>query len=239
MTELTKANINLNTVSGQLNTPVMKVSQPSANKPLAGQTIGAKPEEKKEAVKIESKPISEAEVRPLTEDEILRDASIIARPLHTPDQLKVKGRNPNYVLRWINFKGMGGGWLSKWQAAGYTFATKEDVLELNGELRVDDNRIIAPPDLVLMKMQATVYYGHIKHNLQRSQEMVSQTGAMVRAKQAAQNRMGGQVSLGITERLNNTEGHGPVADPEGGSVPGFQNNLERDGAAFYIPGVDK
>lgn len=118
--------------------------------------------------------------REFNELDAIFDSSIIARPLHMPDTLKIKHNNPHYVYRWINFKGQGGQWFQRMLAAGYTPARPDEVESLHPEVQKDDGRIIIG-DLMLCKIPRDIYAAVMKHNYQEAVSRVSQKGAVNKA----------------------------------------------------------
>jgi len=108
--------------------------------------------------------------------------SIIARPLQLPTFLDVRSKDPNYRLRWINFKAMGGARFDWACAAGFTKAEIKDVVGLNSNILVHPDGI-KYHDVILMKIETATLFGAYKHNALRSHQMTTRFGAHKIAKQ--------------------------------------------------------
>lgn len=213
---------NVNTSAGQTSIPSVVGSQPSSNKPIATQM---------QATQVESVPLDELFTRPMTEDEILRSPLIQARSFnYSGDEIKVLPINHNYTLRWIqcgDYKGAGTNWLAKQVARGFTYATVADLQDAYKEKFKADatGHLVIPPDLVLMKIQTSLYYGYLKGNMEESLDRISDKGALTRAQKVAAAQMRAETlpgDLGKNDSNNNR-------------VPNFNNNLGHDKAAFYDP----
>lgn len=190
------------TVTGQASLHVQQVSQGSANKPMEEQLA---PE-----LKIESLPKNQIRFYEYTEDEILRDTTVIARPLVLDECYKIKPIDKHWAFHWTNCKA-GGLLLNKALAYGWLPADPKDLLPVEqGGHRgiVKENRIYLGDDVVLMKLPRHIYAGMIKGNLMRSMGMVSSKNAVKSAIT--------QANRGITG------GHGVA-------------NFERDKVEFFKP----
>lgn len=227
--------VNVNTAAGQVKlAETAKVgSQPSSNKPLEPQVQGQSSTIaiiEQNGVKVESvKANADGSLdftRPLTEDEILTNPNIQARSFdYSGDEVKVLPINSNYILRWVqcgDYRGAGTNWLAKQMARGFEYATIEDLRpEYKEKYKLDGSRIVIPPDLVLMKMRADIYYGYIKGNMLESLDRVSRKGAVERARvQAIEDMHQG----GKNDKGNIAPG-----------IPNFGNDLSKHGAGFYDP----
>lgn len=225
--------VNVNTAAGQVKlTETAKVgSQPSSNKPIEpqvqGQVIATNEQNgtKVDSVKANGDGTFDF-TRPLTEDEILTNPNIQARSFdYSGDEIKVLPVNSNYILRWVqcgDYRGAGTNWLAKQMARGFEYATIEDLRdEYKEKFKTEGSRIVIPPDLVLMKMQANIYYGYIKGNMLESLDRVSRKGAVERARvQAIEDMHQG----GKNDKGNVAPG-----------IPNFGNDLTKHGAGFYDP----
>jgi len=215
---------NMNTSAGQTSIPSVVGSQPSSNKDLDAQFQDPQ-------VNIESVPLDELFLRPMTEDEILRSPHIVARSFnYSGDEVKVLPINHNYVLRWVqcgDYRGAGTNWLAKTMARGFEYATVNDLqLEYREKFKADAfGHLVIPPDLVLMKCIASTYYGYLKGNMMEARDRISDKGALNRAQKVAAQQMRGETLPG---ELNKN-------DKDKSAVPNFGNNLQRDKAAFYDP----
>lgn len=222
--ETAKTSTNMNTSARQTNISSVVGSQPSSNKDLAAQFQDAQ-------VNIESVPLDELFLRPMTEDEILRSPHIVARSFnYSGDEVKVLPINHGYVLRWVqcgDYRGAGTNWLAKTMARGFEYATANDLqLEYREKFKADAfGHLVIPPDLVLMKCIASTYYGYLKGNMMEARDRISDKGALNRAQKVAQQQMRGETLPG---ELNKN-------DKDKTAVPNFANNLQRDKAAFYDP----
>jgi|SRR5882757_452335 len=218
---------NMGTAAGQTNVPTHVGSQPSSNKALDPQF--------QTPFKITSIPLDEVFLRPLTEDEILRMPGLEARSFnYSGDEVKVLPINHGYVLRWTqcgNFKnGSGTNWLAKMIARGFEYCTKSDLApEFREKFQVDSlGHLIIPPDLVLMKCEARLYYGYLKANMMESRDRVSDKGALARAQKIAASQMKGGGELPGELSKSDIPGRNNPS-------PKFHNSLREDGAQFYDP----
>lgn len=210
--------INMNSSVNQTQIPSVVGSQPSSNKDLNAQF---------QTPQVESISMEEGFTRPLTEDEIMRMPGIEARSFNSSgDEIKVLPVNHNYVLRWVqcgDYRGAGTNWLAKQMARGFEYATANDLQsEYREKFKADaTGHLVIPPDLVLMKIQAALYYGYLKANMIESIDRISDKGANQRARNKAMNDM---KEAGVTDK--------------GTSAPGirnFDNNLEKSKVSFYDP----
>lgn len=220
---------NMNIAAGQTNIPSVVGSQPSSNKDLEAQFQDPQ-------TKIKSVPLDELFLRPMTEDEILRSPHIVARSFnYSGDEVKVLPINHNYVLRWVqcgDYRGAGTNWLAKTMARGFEYATPNDLqVEYREKFKADSfGHLVIPPDLVLMKCIASIYYGYLKGNMIEARDRISDKGALERAKKLAAQEMRGETLPGDLKNV-------PVGirGAESSPVKNFGNNLQRDKAAFYDP----
>lgn len=219
--------VDVNTARGQTEIPAVVGSQPSSNRDVEGQF---------QHPSIESIPLNELFLRPLTEDEILRSPHIEARSFnYSGDEVKVLPINHNYVLRWVqcgDYRGAGTNWLAKQMARGFEYARGEDLQPAFREkFKIDAlGHYVIPPDLVLMKIQAHLYYGYLKGNMQESMDRISDKGVLRRAEKVAAQQMRGDNLPG--ELKDPSVG---IKGAESSPVKNFGNNLQRDKAAFYDP----
>lgn len=226
--EIKNTSTNMNTAAGQTNIPSVVGSQPSSNKDLEAQF--------QDQTKIESVPLDELFLRPMTEDEILRSPHIIARSFnYSGDEVKVLPINHNYVLRWVqcgDYRGAGTNWLAKTMARGFEYATPNDLqVEYREKFKADSfGHLVIPPDLVLMKCIASTYYGYLKGNMIEARDRISDKGALERAKKLAAQEMRGETLPGDLKNVP-VSIHGKESYP----AKNFSNNLQRDKAAFYDP----
>lgn len=109
-----------------------------------------------------------AETRIMTDEEVFEDASIEAKPLYMPEMLSVKPKDPNYILRWVNFKNQSGMNLQRMQLMGFTNASPKDVEGLNPEIMLHDGAL-RYMDVILMKIQRLRYQQHLKANYIKNQ----------------------------------------------------------------------
>ena len=159
---------NVQTVAGQVNAPVTTVSQPSSFE--VQRKVGE--------VEVQSIPKDEMPWYDFNEDDILRDVSIVARPLMTDESYKIKAKDSHYAFRWVEYKAHDGFYYNKACAFGFINCTPEDLIAHRGTVR--DNKIYNG-DTILMKMPKSKYGGMIKANLQRSNAMISNKGAIRQA----------------------------------------------------------
>ena|ERR1700747_1069164 len=151
------------TVKGQLNTPVTSVSQPSAHQPLSEQ--------------VQSVPKSELEDKfyELSEDEILLDETIIAKPIFINEAYKIKPKDRHYAFYWGNYGRNGStARYSQLLAMGFQNASEDDLLPKDQgghQAQVDGGKLILG-DCILMKMPRNKYLSHLKHNMQKSSDML-------------------------------------------------------------------
>jgi hypothetical protein len=103
--------------------------------------------------------------------------------------------------------------------------------QFHGKFKVDAlGHHVIPPDLVLMKIDARVYYGYIKGNMIESLDRISDKGALTRAQKVATTQMRGEALPGaLVDPSKAVEG--AASSP----VRNFTNNLNKDKAAFYDP----
>lgn len=128
---------------------------------------------------------ADVNLRNMTDDEILSDSSIIARPLAMPEQLDIKPKRPEYQFRWVQRKAGDGMWYERMKAAGFLNATKDDVEGLHESALVVDG-FITVGDLILMKIEKIRYAGFIKHNYEKAQRATNRTSVHESAKSHAQ-----------------------------------------------------
>jgi hypothetical protein len=147
-------------------------------------------------------------------DDIL-SASVIACPLQMPNFLDVRSRDPNYRLRWVNFKAQSGARYDAACAMGFRKAVAKEVVGLNSSIMIAGDGI-KYYDVILMAIETKKLLGHYKWNFMRSVARVKHVGqeALQRAKQ--------DVQSGLRQ--------------EGVSQEAFQNPGERPKLDFYIPG---
>lgn len=106
---------------------------------------------------------------------ILRDRSIVARPLMVPEVCSLHVKNTDYRYRWVNRDGQGGRVYTQRRAQGFINATTEDVDLLGGDSEHRDGEIRAG-DLILMKIRADIYDAAMKYNMQRAALMGNMRG---------------------------------------------------------------
>lgn len=100
----------------------------------------------------------------LTDLEILRDASIIAKPFGMEDGLRFKVKRSEFAFRWVAYKAGSGLRYRQMLAKGFTNATLEDV-ELIDKTMVTDSGSIVQADVLLMKCPKTILYPAMKANV--------------------------------------------------------------------------
>lgn len=108
---------------------------------------------------------AEISIEDLSEDDILRSASIQAKPLSMVTSLDIKVKRKEYYYRWINRFSQGAQRYGQAKAMGYVNATIEDV-EVS-ETALQDGCIIVG-DLILMKMPKAEAYGAMKANMEKA-----------------------------------------------------------------------
>ena len=101
-------------------------------------------------------------------------ASVIARPVRLPSKLNARSKDPNWRLRWVEFKAEDGRRYSDCLEMGFVNASKDDVVGL--QVKVNSDGTIKADDLILMKIQTEVINGYLKHNALKAMKMVSKTG---------------------------------------------------------------
>lgn len=153
----------MSTSRGQSDIPITKASQSTAAEPLANQ--------------VQSIPKNEIEGRfyEISEDELLLDASVEARPLFTNEAYKIKPKDKHYCFLWGNFKAGQGLRYNQLIAMGFQNASEDDLLpkEQGGhQAQVDGGKLILG-DVMLVKMQRNKYLSHVKYNLLKSNGMLT------------------------------------------------------------------
>jgi hypothetical protein len=98
---------------------------------------------------------------------ILMNASVVARPLMTPEVCSIKVKDLTYQYRWVNRDGQGGQIYQQRKSQGFLNATTSDVEILGGDAERRDGEIRAG-DLILMKIRKELYEGAMKYNMQRA-----------------------------------------------------------------------
>lgn len=203
---ISKTTHDATTVKGQMNTPVTSVSQPSAHEPLADQ--------------VQSVPKSELEDRfyELREDEILLDETIIAKPIFINEAYKIKPKDKHYAFLWGHYgrsDRAGSARYSQLKAMGFQNASEDDLLpkEQGGhQAQVDGGKLMLG-DVILMKMQRNRYLAHLKHNMQKSSDML----VPQKIHKAAAGRMGSLITG--SRGMPSMERHkGEVFIPDGEDV---------------------
>lgn len=114
---------------------------------------------------------SEIKVEDLTESDILKYASIVARPLGMFDGLDVKPIRKEFAYRWVNRKGQGGANYQKFLSIGFVNAEVGDI-ELKDSNLIRDG-VIATHDVILMKIPKIIYFGFLKNNVVRAMATTS------------------------------------------------------------------
>lgn len=92
------------------------------------------------------------------------NASIVAIPKRLPSMLDLRPKDPNWCLRWVEFRADGGRNFEERRALGFQIAKLEDVANLE-----TDNIMVKPDgiryhDVVLMKIPTRTLWGWYKHN---------------------------------------------------------------------------
>lgn len=105
----------------------------------------------------------------LTEQEILLDASIEAKPFYMPNTLDITIKNYDNVYRWVNRKGSDAMLHTRARGLGFTNATLEDVDLVNPDASTMDGGSIVSQDCVLMKIPCQRYYQALKANMLKAQ----------------------------------------------------------------------
>jgi len=100
-------------------------------------------------------------------------ASIVAIPKRLPTMLDVRAKDPNFRLRWINFKADGGRRVDECKAEGFTLARKEEVIGLESDSIMVQTDGIKYHDVLLMKVSTQWLFGRLKQNALESMRMVS------------------------------------------------------------------
>lgn len=135
----------------------------------------------------------------MTEADIAKYASILARPFSIPDVLKVDAKDPNYTLRWVMRRGQDGTRILQMRAMGFTLAQPEDVKGgIDEALVTASDEGFIYQDVVLMKIQKERYYGYLASNLIKSNQAVGRVGvhnaAKAEAKRQLTEDMGGNIN---------------------------------------------
>lgn len=168
------------TVRGQMSTPVTSVSQPSAHEPLADQ--------------VQSVAKSDIEDRfyELSEDEILLDETVIAKPIFINEAYKIKAKDKHYAFRWVEYQAKGGLRYQQMKAMGFTNASEDDLLPQSQgghQAQVEGGKLMLG-DCILMKMPRNKYLAHLKYNMQKSSDML----VPQKIHEAAKGRMGSLIT---------------------------------------------
>ena len=112
--------------------------------------------------------------------------TVTARPLQMPDFVDIKPKNPLLALRWCNRVAGEGQRLDQVTYAGFLPAKPEDVMYPNGKpipsSLVKNGQVILG-DLVLMKIDKSMYDGALKYNWQRAVERMKPGTAVRQGKQ--------------------------------------------------------
>lgn len=190
-------------VRGQMTTPITHVSQPTTSQDLSEQVQG---------VKIDSVPKDQVEFYQLSEDDILLDASIIAKPLKMNESYKIKVRDPGlYAYYWGEYRAKNGLRFAQLKAMGFVPASPDEIIEHQAEV-VDGKLVLG--DVMLMKMPKNRYAAHIKSNLMKSMDMMNPQKAMEVAKSKA-----GTLITGAKGMPSMMKHKGEVFIVEGKDVP--------------------
>lgn len=190
-------------VRGQMSTPVTTVSQPTIARPL---------EEQVQDTRIRSVKKSEADFYELSEDDILLDASIVAKPLMMNESYKIKVRDgAEYAYRWIEYRASNGLRFSQMKALGFFPADPNMVVEHQAELK--EGKLYLG-DTILMKMPKNLYAAHLKNNMMKSMAMMNPQKAMAAAKSRA-----GTITTGARGMPNMSQHKGEFFIAEGADVP--------------------
>ena len=168
------------TVKGQMNTPVNSVSQPTSHEPLKDQ--------------VQSVAKSEIEDRfyELSEDEILLDETVIAKPIFINEAYKIKAKDKHYAFRWVEYQAKGGLRYQQIKAMGFSNASEDDLLPQDQgghQAQVDGGKLMLG-DCILMKMPRNKYLAHLKYNMQKSSDML----VPQKIHEAAKGRMGSLIT---------------------------------------------
>jgi hypothetical protein len=140
----------------------------------AAAKAGAAEEVKSEDGSVQSVGLTDEELANMTEKDIMNHPSILAMPLHFNSDLELKPIRREYHYRWVNFRVKEGMSLNRHLSLGFTYATTEDVKILNEHMVKDKGKKIeAGGELVAMKIKKDIYYGMIKANVMRAEELTS------------------------------------------------------------------
>lgn len=200
-----KSTSDATSVKGQMATPVTHVSQATTARPLEEQV------QPKQEVKIESVPKDQVEFYQLSEDDILLDASIVAKPLMMNESYKIKVRDPGlYAYYWGEFKAKQGLRFSQLKAMGFVPASPDEILE--HQASVQDGKLVLG-DVMLLKMPKQKYMAHLKNNMMKSMDMMNPQKAMNAAKARA-----GTLVTGARGMPSMGKHKGEIFIPEGGDV---------------------
>ena len=102
--------------------------------------------------------------------------SVIARPVRLPNNLTVRSKDPQYRLRWVEFKSEDGRRYNDCCNMGFRNAKPEEVVGLNTTLKVQPDGI-KYNDVILMIIPCETLDGYYKYNALRALKMVSQKGS--------------------------------------------------------------
>jgi len=111
-------------------------------------------------------------------------ASVVARPVRLPNNLDVRSKDPNYRLRWVEFKSEDGRRFNDCLNMGFRIAKKEEVVGLNSTLKQDADGI-KYNDVVLMIIPCETIDGYYKYNALKALKMVSKSGVAKLAQNVA------------------------------------------------------
>jgi len=151
-------------------------------------------------------------------DNFMRE-SVVARPVRLPSKLNARSKDPNWRLRWIEFKAEDGRRFNDAHEMGFQLATKDDVVGIQVKIRADG--WIVSDDLVLMKIPCEIIDGYYKHNALSALKMVSQQGS----RQLAKREGDAVLREGIA-----SEGFNPNSQQ-------MKDAFGRNKVELYVPGV--
>jgi hypothetical protein len=119
----------------------------------------------------------EVEVKDFNEMDYIMDSSVVAKPLIMPEVLKMRGRDPHYAYRWVNWKSAGGSWFKTQLAMGFVPCDEKDIVQHNGQ--IIDGRITVG-DLMLCKIDRDKLGAALKKNFETANRMQNKIHAVAK-----------------------------------------------------------
>jgi hypothetical protein len=153
---------------------------PERKVPLAAEAatgVDVPKEETKTAVEVKAEAVRSGQIKVSELAQVDFDdfmhSSIVALPKRLPTMLDVRAKDPNFRLRWVNFKADGGRRVDECRAMGFTVAKTEEVQGLEEASIMLHPDGIKYHDVLLMKVPTKLLFGWLKQNALESMRAVS------------------------------------------------------------------